>query len=294
MQLKQSIRSITRRALGQSLTRRLRRAFTPTLSSVALYELLLTGKQALEIGGPSEIFSDDGFLSLYRVLARVDNCLFSARTVWTGEVQGGRTFRYHPQREQGFQFICEATDLSPIQSGSYDCILASHCLEHVANPLRALAEWKRALKKDGMLLLILPHKDGTFDWGRPTTTLHHVIEDRDRSVGEDDLSHLPEILALHDLSKDKRAGSHEQFRQRCLDNYSHRAMHHHVFDSPAAVAIIDHAGFKVIRVDTLKPYHIIILARRCVDLPQNEEFLCSRASYREASPFPSDRAKMKA
>ena len=263
MQLTKSIRNIARRALGRGLTRRLRRAFSPRLSSVASYELLLAGRQALEIGGPSDIFSDDGFLPLYRVLERVDNCLFSARTVWTGEVQGGRTFRCHPQTEQGFQFICEATDLNPIQSGSYDCILASHCLEHVANPLRALEEWKRALKEDGILLLILPHKDCTFDWGRPTTSLHHMIEDRDRSVGEDDLSHLPEILALHDLSKDKRAGSHEQFRQRCLANYSHRAMHHHVFDSPTAVAMVDYAGFKVIRVDTVKPYHIIILARRC-------------------------------
>jgi len=58
-------------------------------------------------------------------------------------------------------------------------------------------------------------------------------------VGEEDLTHVPEILELHDLSRDEGAGTREQFRQRCLANHVHRALHHHVFDTMAALAKVN-------------------------------------------------------
>jgi SAM-dependent methyltransferase len=249
----------------------------------------LAQKQALEIGGPSEIFNDEGFLPVYSALKGVDNCLFSTRTIWTGEVQIGRCFHYLWDRDPGTQFICEATDLRSIPDSSYGLVLASHCLEHVANPLRALEEWRRVLVKDGFLLLILPHKDGTFDWRRPVTQLSHMIQDYETNIGENDLTHLPEILALHDLGMGPPAGSPEQFKQRCLENSLNRAMHHHVFNTPAAVRLINQAGFQLIRVTLFKPYHIIILAVKCHQGPDNSQFLSPDAEFRLQSPFPSDR-----
>ena len=32
---------------------------------------------------------------------------------------------------------------------TYDVLLSSHTLEHIANPLRALSEWKRIVGDDG-------------------------------------------------------------------------------------------------------------------------------------------------
>jgi hypothetical protein len=84
------------------------------------------------------------------------------------------------------------------------------------------------LKEDGLLVSVLPHKDGIFEWRRPTTRLAHMIEGYEKDVGDNDLTHLPEILALHDLEKDKPTGSAEQFRRRCLDNSFNRALHHHM------------------------------------------------------------------
>jgi SAM-dependent methyltransferase len=174
-----------------------------------------------------------------------------------------------------------------VKDASYECVLACHCLEHVANPLRALGEWKRVLVDHGLLLLILPHKDGTFDWRRPTTSLDHMTRDYENGVGEDDLTHLPEILELHDLSKDLAAGTKEQFRRRCLENGVRRAMHHHVFDTRAAVEVVDHMGFEILRVDNLEPCHIIILAG-VKSKADNRRFLGRRARYLMDSPFPSD------
>jgi hypothetical protein len=145
------------------------------------------------------------------------------------------------------------------------------------------------LKKNGLLLLILPHKDGTFDWRRPTTTLAHMIEDYERGVGEDDLTHLQEVLQLHDLSRDPDAGRKEEFRIRCEENRIHRAMHHHVFDTMTAVATVSYAGFRILRVDNLLPFHIIILGQRTAQKPDNRTFMKSGSAYRLRSPFPSDR-----
>jgi len=234
------------------------------------------------------MLADAGPIPIYGVLGSLDNCLYSGSTIWTGEVREGNTFLYHSGKEPGAQIICDATDLHPIKDASYESVLACHCLEHIANPLRALVEWKRVMKDDGLLLLILPHKDGTFDWRRPTTTLAHMIEDYENAMGEEDLTHLPEILELHDLSKDEAAGTKEQFRQRCLANHVNRAMHHHVFDTMSALAIVNHVGLKILRVDDLKPFHIIILASRTDRTVDNSRFMECRGKYWSCSPFPSD------
>src|SRR5438874_2000724 len=81
-------------------------------------------------------------------------------------------------------------------------------------------------------------------------------------VREEDQTHVPEVLELHDLSRDEGAGTKEQFRQRCLANHMHRALHHHVFDTLTALATVNCAGLQILRVDNLKPFHIIILASR--------------------------------
>ena len=236
------------------------------------------------------MFCEGGSLPVYGVLGSVDNCLFTNQTIWEGEVQEGRHYQYHWRKQPGQQFICEATDLKMIRDSSYGCVLAANCLEHIANPLKALEEWKRMLKEGGLLLLVLPHKVGTFDWRRPTTGLAHMIADYERGVGEDDMTHLTEILSLHDLKKDKRAGSAGQFRERCLKNYINRALHHHVFETQTALAMVDHAAFQVIRVDVHKPYDIVILACKCDGTPDNSRFLGEQAEYRRRSPFPSDRS----
>lgn len=248
----------------------------------------LAGKKALEIGGPSEIFGDQGLLPIYSILKSADNCLFSARTIWTGDVQTGRSFQYHPRRASGTQLICEATDLRSVRDSTYEVVLASHCLEHIANPIRALEEWKRILVEGGFLLLVLPHKERTFDWRRPVTPLEHMIQDCERNTMEDDLTHLPEILALHDLEKDPPAGSREQFKERCLANTTNRAIHHHVFDTAAAVRLVDHSGFQLIRVSTFEPFHIIILALKFDQRADNSRFLCPRVELRTGSPFRSE------
>ena len=259
MQLPETVRKAVRSVLGPSVIRYIRHIGTPRVQDVAKYQAPLTGRHALEIGGPTELFAYDGPLPVYPVLGSVDNCLFSSDTVWTGKVSG--RFYYDAQKRQGAQFFCEATSLAPIGDASYDCVLASHSLEHTSNPLKALSEFHRVLKPGGLLLVVLPQKDATFDWRRPLTPLSHMVSDYAQNVSEHDLTHLPEVLALHDMKRDGAKITLEQFRERCLRNHEFRIMHHHTFDDASATALLEFAGFQTLQTETVKPYHIIILAR---------------------------------
>jgi SAM-dependent methyltransferase len=156
----------------------------------------------------------------------------------------------------------DGDDLPRIPDASYDVVLSSHALEHMANPIKALKEWQRVLRPGGTLVLVLPDRAHTFDHRRPVTTLSHMIEDYRRGVGEDDLTHLDEILRLHDLERDAAAGDAETFRQRSLRNAENRCLHHHVFDLDSALALVTHASYHVVRSDTAAPFHLIVLAER--------------------------------
>jgi SAM-dependent methyltransferase len=263
----------------------------PRLAGYQRFRHLFAERTGLELGGPSRFFQPNGLLPIYRLAARIDNCNFGQETIWEGTIGARREFRYDPHRPPGKQYISEATDLSFIPADSYDFLLSSHMLEHSANPLRALFEWQRVLKVDGTLFLVLPHKDGTFDHRRPVTSLEHLIQDFERATGEDDLTHLPEILDLHDLRLDFGIGSIEDLRARSARNHENRALHHHVFDARSAVELVDHARFQIQAVELARPEHIAILATKIAAgvAPDNGRFLRDDAGYRRGSPFPSDR-----
>lgn len=186
----------------------------------------LRGREALEIGGPSSFFDDFG---IYEALSGVDG-LNHQETIWQGNVSDSLgAFSAGPHR--GEQIIGDAvTDFTEAVQSPYSAILASHVLEHIANPLLALSLWKSKLRPNGVMLLVLPKKEGTFDHAREVTDMSLLIDKYNRRVDEHNLESLPEILEKHDLSRDPPAGTKEEFEARSLRNGQNRALHHHVFD----------------------------------------------------------------
>ncbi len=239
-----------------------RRVLVRRVSSQRDFRAQVGNKYGLEIGGPSRTFGDAGELPLYRSLAGLDNCVFSLETIWEGKRIEGRTYIYHSKKANGFNFIREATDLYGIADQQYDFILSSHSLEHTANPIRALKEWIRVVKPGGALIVLLPDYRRTFDHRRKPTPIEHMLKDHQLGKDEKDLTHLEEILELHDLSRDLAAGTKDQFHQRSLKNFENRCLHHHVFDESNSRQLFEAAGLRVELVEVTKPLHIAILARR--------------------------------
>lgn len=219
------------------------------------YLALLRGKSGLEVGGPSYFFRE--FLPVYDVMASLDGVNFAGTTLWEEGGQDGGQIRFTHGR-LGRQFIDEATDLSHFRSGSYDCVISSNCLEHVANPLKALREWSRVIRPGGYLLLILPNKAANFDHRRAVTPFQHLLGDFLRDAGEDDMTHLAEILELHDLERDPWAGGRDNFIRRSKENFRYRGLHHHVFDLALIDRALAHAGATVLMQDATASDFVVL------------------------------------
>lgn len=275
-----------RRSLGQ-LWRRTTQTRADAWQSIRTH---VEGRAGLEIGGPSPIFSAYGPVPVYASAHRIDNCNFSPETLWEEGAVSEAPFVFDPRQPAGRQRVAEATSLDAIGSGAYDFLLSSHTLEHCANPLKALKEWHRVLRPGGALVLVLPHKDATFDRFRPVTQLSHLEHDHASNTTEDDPTHLAEILELHDLSRDPWAGSRALFEERSRHNLRNRGLHHHVFDSLLAARVVDWAGFRIELIEPRKPMDIVVLACKLADEPANNAaFLDPTAPYLRSSPFATDR-----
>lgn len=250
----------------------------------------LAGARGLEIGGPSAVFRGDGMLPVYPQLAELDGVQVPhAHALWHGELEEGAYETGEPGLS-GRLWLRDGTGLDHLPSESYDAILSSHVLEHIANPLRALEEWIRVLRPGGAFLIVVPHKEGCADHRRPTTTLEHMIDDLRAGTGEDDMTHADEVLRLHDIARDPPARDPETLRQRVLDNARVRAVHHHVFTLPSALRVLDHVGLRLIRATARWPHDIYVLAER----PRPGEAVDNSALLDRGavagSPFTTDRA----
>jgi SAM-dependent methyltransferase len=77
----------------------------------------------------------------------------------------------------------EAMDnLASIRDDSLDFVIACHVIEHVPDVVGAINRAMQKLKSGGRLILVVPHRDRTFDAGRSVTPLSHFVAD---SLGAD-------------------------------------------------------------------------------------------------------------
>lgn len=210
-------------------------------------------RNGIEIGGPSNIFKHK--IPVYANCSAMEFVNFSSETVWEGKLL---TITKYFRNKLGKQHVYEATDLSFFSDKQFDFCLSSNCLEHVANPLKAMTEMKRITKD--IIILVLPCKDNNFDHRRKITSFDHLLDDFNSNVDETDLTHLEEILSLHDLKLDPPAGSFDQFKERCLKNFENRCLHHHVFDDKLVKRICDYLNIQVIQKTLTKSDWIFLLS----------------------------------
>jgi SAM-dependent methyltransferase len=214
---------------------------------------LFYGKKGLEIGGPSLRYAE--ILQLYDNVT-LDGVNFSFTTVWEGQLLEGETYKYG--NKIGHQYILEATDLYRIGAKAYDFVLSCNNLEHIANPLKAMKEWLRVLKPGGLMFLVLPKKESNFDHNREVTKMDHLVMDFENDISEHDLSHLEEILLLHDLPLDPWAGDRENFIRRSKANFENRCLHQHIFDMELLEQIFIYFKIEVIEKETIPTDYFII------------------------------------
>jgi SAM-dependent methyltransferase len=75
----------------------------------------------------------------------------------------------------------------PLEDDSFDFVLASHVIEHIPDPIAALREWARVARR--YVVLVVPHRDRTFDRDRPLTPLSELIERHETGFTSDEDRH---------------------------------------------------------------------------------------------------------
>jgi SAM-dependent methyltransferase len=273
-----AVRLFKRRAV---VVQRLRRLVPP--AGFRSLQREFTRKRGLEIGGPSAVFMRFNRWPIYQLDCRLDNLDYAAATIWTGSQQSMATSSRFEHR-----FIGEATNPGDLEKGAYDFLLSSHVLEHTANPLTALETWKTLVKPGGLILVVVPHREATFDHRRPVTRVDHIVRDFETNVGEDDRTHFDEVLRLDDLSRHPEPLDHDALVLRTKQNLQHRSIHHHVFDTELVLRLMDLAGLRIEYVDPQLPNHICAVGR-VVAVADNGVVLSESARWRLRSPFRSDR-----
>jgi SAM-dependent methyltransferase len=129
--------------------------------------------------------------------------------------------------------IGDAETLGNIEDSRYDFVVAAHVIEHMKNPLLALAQWVRVLKPGGLIYMLVPDKRATFDKKRVRTTLAHMVLDYQRPAKERDYEHYLDY-AIHVHNKDAHEAVEEADRLIATD-YS---IHYHVFLPTDALNLI--------------------------------------------------------
>ncbi len=124
--------------------------------------------------------------------------------------------------------------LDPIADASQDFVIASHVLEHLAEPLGFVAEIHRVLRPGGVALLLLPDRHRTRDENRAPTPLDHLVTEYRAGVREASEAHLVEFL--HSRGQPLPTAPDE--RRHTLDRYRRQSVHLHCWDADEFTQVI--------------------------------------------------------
>lgn len=158
-------------------------------------------------------------------------------------------------RPTAADYLADATDLHFANDHEFDFLCSSHVLEHLANPIKALKEWKRVIKEEGIIYCGVPDKRFMFDHRRRRTTLRHLIEDYQSDIGPYDATHLWDIVHNSDVKMD--SVDREQCFNRILEyvisgGAPSSAPHHHVYTEQDVVALFRYVGLEIIFVTSIR------------------------------------------
>jgi SAM-dependent methyltransferase len=154
----------------------------------------------------------------------------------------------------------DADRLSGLADGSQDFVIASHVIEHVANPLALLADCYRVLRPGGRLVLLVPDRHRTFDKERAATALRHLIDEHEADVREVDDAHILDFLLGTSRARGESVDGATFTAELMADEIAlnrRRSVHVHVWNCEEFTEVLDYAsgalGLEWAVIDTMAP-----------------------------------------
>lgn len=118
--------------------------------------------------------------------------------------------------------------LAQFENEKFDYVILNHVIEHLANPIKAVREIFRIVKRSGFVVISCPDKRFTFDKERNLTTFDHLFEEFANNVNDVTDDHYIDFLSnVHPHIMNLPA---DQIRIH-LEMVRKRREHVHVWDS---------------------------------------------------------------
>jgi len=121
--------------------------------------------------------------------------------------------------------------LRSLADASADFVVASHVLEHVADPLGILDEIHRVLRTGGIAIILVPDRRTTFDANRPPTPLDHLVAEHIAGVTGVSDEHIVEFV---------RAVSGAEPSATDIELHRRRSIHVHCWTEDEFVAVLEY------------------------------------------------------
>jgi SAM-dependent methyltransferase len=169
--------------------------------------------------------------------------------------------------------------LSAFADESLDFVIASHVLEHLAEPIGQIVDIHRVLRPGGIFLLVLPDRRRTFDRHREATPLGHLIDEHRAGVTMVDDAHVAEFVAM--VPENWGGATPPPYESTPFDQHRQRSIHVHCwtegeFAEVVAYSIVE-LGMGWELIDRLRVDDVddgiefgMVLRRPTVDLPWAE------------------------
>ena len=110
-------------------------------------------------------------------------------------------------------------------------MIASHVLEHLADPLGMVDEIHRVLRVGGIALILLPDRRSTFDAGRPPTALAHLVDEHRAGVTVVTDEHVVEFVAAVEPGRAPLTAAE-------IEHHRRRSIHVHCWDEEEFVPVL--------------------------------------------------------
>ncbi len=131
--------------------------------------------------------------------------------------------------------------LRMIENESQNFVIASHIIEHVADPLGLLDDVHRVTSGGGVALILLPDRRRTFDSRRESTSLDHLIDEHELAPTVVDDAHIIEFLD-HTEPPEVVAALHadEAAMREAIERHRTRSIHAHCWHEEEFAAVVHH------------------------------------------------------
>ena len=125
-------------------------------------------------------------------------------------------------------FDLDVVGLSHFADQSLDFIIINHVIEHLVNPVYAIEEIRRTLKRKGHFVISAPDKDYTFDLNRPLSDEKEIFE---TYLENETVAPIQKYLPLIEYIHTDLINAPIEEIEKKLKYFSDRREHLHIWNS---------------------------------------------------------------